>query len=61
MKPAPPLEEATCFLRAQVELSAFQPFVGRQNHDKRERNNQQEEYSPKSWATGLTNLNSSKR
>src|SRR6516225_3263262 len=43
LKPTPPLEEAACFFRAQIELSALQSFVGRQNHDKGEWNNQQEE------------------
>src|SRR5262249_49386406 len=43
MKPTPPLEEAACFFRAEVEFLTLQPFVGRQNHDKRQRNNQQEE------------------
>ena len=42
MKPTPPREEAACFFRAGVEFLTLQPFVGRQNHDKRHRNNQQE-------------------
>ena len=43
MKPAPPLEEPAGFFRPQIEFSALHLFVGRQNHDKGERNHLQEE------------------
>jgi hypothetical protein len=43
MKPTPPPEEAACPFRPQVEFLTLQPFVGRQNHDNRQRNNQQQE------------------
>src|SRR5215469_12238669 len=45
MNPTPQPEEAVCFYRPQVEFLTLQPFVGRQNDDKRQGNYQQEEQS----------------
>ncbi len=45
MKSAPASQETARFLRAQVELLALQPFVGRQDYDKGKRDDEQEKQS----------------
>lgn len=43
VKQAPPPQEVVRLFRAQVEFVTLQPFIGRQDYDKRERDNQQQE------------------